>query len=197
MTSDTARFRIPQTWFWTVACFTAMGVMVADANLGLLEQPWRGLLKVLVLVFAAGTLVSNYRQSEAEGPLSPAYETLGMRVMATTVLCIAVFSVGAAIYQRVPLGTPALWLLGLSAALPVLALIWAMGRYLAEEADEYLRHLAIMSALIGLAAVLVLASVWGFLESLGLVAHFPSWYAIPLFCLANGVGRAWLKARNR
>jgi cytochrome bd-type quinol oxidase subunit 2 len=197
VTSDTAPIRVPQTWFWTVACFSAMALMVADANLDLLEQPWHGLLKVLVVVFAAGTMISGYVQSEAEGPLSAAYRTFGIRMVVTVGVCVFVFSAGSRIFRSVPLETPALWLLGLVTAVPVLGFVWIMARYLAEETDEYLRHLAIMSALIGLAVVLVVATVWGWLESLGLVPHAWPGYAIPLFCLASGAGRGWLKARNR
>jgi hypothetical protein len=79
----------------------------------------------------------------------------------------------------------------------VLGIVWLMARYLAEEPDEYLRHLAVTSALIGLAIVLVVATVWGFLENLGLVGHVWSWYAVPLFAVAYALGRAWLKARGR
>jgi hypothetical protein len=174
-----------------------MAAMMVDANLDLLDQPWRSLLKVMVLVCAAGTLVSGHRQAEAEGPPSRALDVFNTRVMVWVGACLFTFAVGAAISHRVPLGTPERWLLGLVTSIPALALIWTTARYLADETDEYLRQLAMMSALIGLAVVLAIASVWGVLEALGLVPHFSTWWLIPIFGFANGAGRAWLKARSR
>lgn len=170
--------------------------MVADANLDLLPNPWHWMLKVLVVVLVVPMLVFGRREAAAEGPLSPALRTLNLRVFLAVAFCITTFAVGASVYKSLPTGSPALWALGLVTAVPLLGVIWAWGRYLSEETDEYLRHLAIMSALIGLGAVLVLATVWGFLENLGLVPHIWSWYVVPLFAVANGLGRAWLKLRS-
>lgn len=197
MTGDTATFRIPPSWFWMVAFFAAMAGMVADANLELLDAPWRSLLKVLVFVLAGGAFMAGQRQAAAEGPPSRALDAYNMSMTVIVGACVLTFAVGASIHQRVQLGQAELWLLGLATSLPVLALIGATARYLARETDEYLRHLMIMSALIGLAAVLVVANVWGFLETLGLVPHFWIWWLIPVFGLANGAGRAVLKARAR
>jgi hypothetical protein len=197
MTDGSSTFRVPRSWWWTAAYFGALAMMVADANLALLRDPWHLLLKVLVVILLVPMLVSGLRQERAEGPTSPAFRNLGARTLAGVGGCVLVFSVSAAIYRDLQPGSAVLWPLALVTAVPVLWLVWAMGQYLAEESDEYLRHLATMSALIGLAAVLVVATVWGFLEALELVPHVPAWYAVPLFAVANGVGRGWLKARSR
>lgn len=197
MSTETPAFRIPPSWFWTVACFAAMAAMVADANLDLLDDPWRTLLKVMVLILAAGTLVAGHRQARAEGPPSRALDIYNWRLMVGVGLCVLVLAAGANVHDRMPIGIPGLWLLGLVMSSPVLALVWATARYLADETDEYLRQLAMMSALIGLAAVMAVATVWAVLESLGLLPHFWMWWLLPVFGLANGAGRAWLKARAR
>lgn len=197
MTSETRSFRMPRSWLWGVAYWTVLAAMVADANLGLLQDPWHWMLKVLVLILVIPLLISGHRQAREEGPVSSALTACNLRMGVAAGACILVFSVAANIYHRVPLDTPALWLLGLVTAMPVLTMIWIMGWYLAEETDEYLRHLATMSALIGLAAVLVLATVWGFLNDLGLVPHVSTWWLVPFFAVANGIGRAFLKASAR
>ena len=197
MTNESTPAFPPRSWLWTAAYFAALAGMVADHNLGLLQDPWRWMLKVLVVILIVPMLVSGRRQAKLDGPESPAFRAFGFRMLGAAGACILVFSIGVSVYRSLPPGSPALWLLALVTAVPLLSMVWAMGRYLSEETDEYLRHLAIMSALIGLAAVLVIATVWGFLENLGLVPHVWSWYVVPLFGLANGIGRAWLKARSR
>jgi len=197
MTTDQPPLGVPRSWLWAAAYWTALAAMVADANLGVLADPWRWMLKVLVVILVVPMLVFGRREAVAEGPPSRALDTYNYRVMFGVGACVAVFSIGAAVYRGLAPGSPVLWLLALVSAVPLLFVIWAMARYLRDEADEYLRHLAIMSALIGLAAVLVLATIWGFLENLRLVPHVWSWYVVPLFAVSYGLGRAWLKARNR
>jgi hypothetical protein len=196
MTGDILGIRVPQSWLWAVAYFSALGAMVADAHLKLLDDPWHWLLKVLVVVLVVPFLISARRQAKEEGPVSHALDTLNARVVTGVFALILVFGAGATLYRELPDGSPWLWPLGLATAVPLLFVIWSMGRYLAEERDEYLRHLAVTSALIGLAVVLVFATVWGFLENLGLVPHMWTWLLVPLFCAANGIGRGWLKARR-
>lgn len=196
VTSDILGFRVPRSWLWATIYFGALAAMVADANLALLDHPWSSLLRVLVVVLVVPFVISARRQAKEEGPLSHALDTLNARVVTGVFAMILVFGAGASLSRDLPPGSAWLWPLGLATAVPLLFLIWSMGRYLAEETDEYLRHLAMTSALIGLAVVLVVATVWGFLENLGLVPHMWTWLLVPLFCAANGIGRGWLKARR-
>ena len=197
MTSETRSFRMPRSWLWGVVYWTVLAGMVADANLDLLPDPWHWMLKVLVLILAVPLVISAYRQTKEEGPPSPARDMLNFQVLAAVGACVLMFSIGAGIYRGLAPGSAWLWPLALATAAPLLFLIWAMGRYLTKETDEYLRHLEAMSALIGLGAVLVLATVWGFLEAFRLVPHMWPWLLVPFFSLAYGIGRAWLKASGR
>lgn len=72
-------------------------------------------------------------------------------------------------------------------ALPLVAIIAALAFYLVEEDDEFLRARMIESLLWGLAAVLVISTVWGFLEALADVPRLPLHWLFPAFCLAMGI----------
>ena len=76
--------------------------------------------------------------------------------------------------------------------LPALAMIVVMGLYLFEEEDEYLRHRASVSSIIGLGFVLVLGTVWGFLETFGLVPHIWAWWVVPAWAMGLGMGQGLL-----
>ena len=88
-----------------------------------------------------------------------------------------------------------LWGLALLPAAGALAMVAAMARLLIEEQDEYLRLKLAQSALFGTGALLVLATIWGFLEQFRLVPHVPAWAAIPVFVIAIGVSRCLTWAR--
>lgn len=79
----------------------------------------------------------------------------------------------------------------LLAALPGLAVVgvfWAMARLLIEETDEYQRMLLARQSLVATAFALSLASVWGFLENFGLVAHVDAFYIAILWFAGLGLG---------
>jgi hypothetical protein len=70
---------------------------------------------------------------------------------------------------------PLAYLVGLLPALAVSGFFWTMGRYLVEEADEYLRMLQIRQLLIATGIALTAETMWGFLEGFGLLPHVLSW----------------------
>ena len=74
-------------------------------------------------------------------------------------------------------------------ALPLVVVIWSMGRYLVEETDEYQRARRIQSILWGTGATLAIATVWGFLESFAGFPHLPAYYVFIVFCAALGVAQ--------
>lgn len=74
-------------------------------------------------------------------------------------------------------------------ALPILGLFAAIGRYLIDERDEYLRMLMVRQTLIASAFALTIATLWGFLEGFGIVRHVEAFYVAVLWFGGLGVGR--------
>jgi hypothetical protein len=67
-------------------------------------------------------------------------------------------------------------------ALLIIGIFFAIGRYLIEEQDEYLRLLMVRQTLVASAVALSAATVWGFLESFGLAPHVDAyWFAVVWF----------------
>ncbi|RPF71798.1 hypothetical protein [Aurantiacibacter spongiae] len=110
-----------------------------------------------------------------------------------------VLGLGAAIsiFDRYNVGEAATMVLALLPVVPILAMIWAMARYLIEERDEYLRYRSAVSSLVGLALLLGVACFWGFLETFELVPHAPGWYAFPLWAIGMGLAQGWQALANR
>lgn len=82
-------------------------------------------------------------------------------------------------------------------ALPLLVVIWAMGRYLVEETDEYQRARQVQDILWGAGIMLALATVWGFLETYAGAPHAPAYFAFIVFCAAMGVAQCARKVADR
>jgi hypothetical protein len=72
-------------------------------------------------------------------------------------------------------------------AVPLLGLIWAMGRYLVEETDEYLRARLVEAILWATGVTLAATTVWGFLESYARAPHAPAYGVFILFCGVLGL----------
>jgi hypothetical protein len=73
-------------------------------------------------------------------------------------------------------------------ALPLIGMIWAMGRLLVEEQDEYLRSLHVRQFMIATGFMLTVTCVWGFLETFELVPHVPMYWAFIIWCAGLGIG---------
>lgn len=73
-------------------------------------------------------------------------------------------------------------------ALPIIGIFAAIGRYLVDESDEYLRMLTIRQTLIASGFALSCATVWGFLESFRLAPHVEAFYVAVLWFGGLGLG---------
>ena len=83
---------------------------------------------------------------------------------------------------------PLVWVLALIPGLAMLGIIYAYGMLIVEQKDEFIRMLIIRQVLIGTGIALSLATVWGFLEEFGLVAHVYPYYVAIAWILGIGFG---------
>ena len=73
-------------------------------------------------------------------------------------------------------------------ALPIIGVFFAMGLYLVDEQDEYLRMLTVRQTLWASGFMLSVATIWGFLENFDLVHHIDAYYAAVLGFGGLGLG---------
>ena len=101
----------------------------------------------------------------------------------------AVFLFGAVYaFKHHLLSGPAAYVAAILPALPIIGIFAAIGLYLAEEQDEYVRMLMVRQTLWASGFALSLATIWGFLESFGLVGHVESFYVAVLWFGGLGIG---------
>ena len=83
---------------------------------------------------------------------------------------------------------PLKYLVAMLPALPIIGIFGAIGRYLVEEQDEYVRMLMIRQTLFASAFALSLATVWGFLESFDMAGHIEAFYIAAVWFFGLGLG---------
>lgn len=112
---------------------------------------------------------------------TPAWKRYNWRVIWLS-LVYALFLISAVYgfkHQLIPAGFK--YIVAVLPALPIVGLFVAMGRYLVEEQDEYVRMLMIRQSLWASGFTLSLATVWGFLDNFGLVGHIDGYWIVVWF----------------
>jgi hypothetical protein len=87
--------------------------------------------------------------------------------------------------------------LALLPALSIIAVFLALGSYLVEEEDEYLRARTIKQILWGTGLALSALTFWGFPEDAGLLPHLPSYFAAVFWFAGFGIANLLLKALDQ
>lgn len=129
-------------------------------------------------------------------PSRPAMRLYNRRVL-TASAAYAILLIGAE--YAVTHFTTGLVLRAVMALLPGLAIVAifvALGRYLVDETDEYLRFRMVRQMLWATGATLSLATIWGFLDVFEVVPRLPLYTVAILWFFCLGVAGAILKARG-
>lgn len=80
------------------------------------------------------------------------------------------------------------YLVAILPALPIIGIFVAIGRYLVEEQDEYIRMLMVRQTLWATSIALSAATIWGFLENFDLVGHADGYWVSICWFFGLGVG---------
>ena len=177
--------------FWG-GLFVASAAAVAGLKLSGAVEGGTAYLLFLVPMALLVPFYRSLRQPRERGCVSPAALRYNRRMLLSTFGYVLGLGIAVWVWRNMDPSTPVTWLLAMLPIVPVLSMIYSMGRYIIDEDDEYLRHRAIMASLVGLGLVLTLGSFWGFLETFELVPHVPGWWTVPVWALGMGAGNAWM-----
>lgn len=136
------------------------------------------------------------RLEAASGCTSAASQRYARRIM------VAAFAYVIALFGAIWLSkigtypTPIYVAIALAPSFPIIAMIWAMGRLLVEEKDEYLRTRHIHHALVATGVTLALVTVWGFLEQFNVVPHVAAYWVFPAWAMSLGLSQCWSAVRS-
>jgi hypothetical protein len=119
---------------------------------------------------------------------SPAWVRYNWRIVWLSLL-YSVFLIGAVYgFKHKLVGSSLSYLVAILPALPIIGIFAAIGRYLVEEQDEYVRMLMVRQTLWASGFALSLATIWGFLENFDLVGHADGYYVVVAWYFGLGLG---------
>ena len=140
------------------------------------------------LVWLSREAAANARRRGCATAAGMAYNR---RMLPLSAAYVVVLLGAILMHDRLHVTGPVLYLIAILPALPLIGVVWALGRFLVEETDEYQRALAVRKMLVATGFLLVLATIWGFLEQFGLVPHLPAYWCFIVWCIGLGAGAAW------
>lgn len=129
-------------------------------------------------------------------PYSPAQRRYNKHVVILSLVYAVTLIVVVTLFAQRLIGGPLAYLVGVLPALPIIGIFLAVGRYLIDEKDEYLRMLMVRQSLIASGFTLSVLTIWGFLESVDLVPHVDAYYAAVLWFVGLGIGAIANKLRT-
>jgi hypothetical protein len=174
------------------AALTIAGIALGSRVIRELHWGWWGTIVLFALAFAAtvGLALLAERRTKRIGADSPANRRYNRRILVFALLYGASLIGSAWAWRAAHVGGPWLWPIAAAPALAVLGMIWAMGRLIIEETDEYLRWKIVAHSLVATGGLLAVTTFWGFLEMFKLVPHVPAWGSLPLFAVLMGLSQA-------
>lgn len=126
--------------------------------------------------------------ARAKGEFSDAMQRYTDRTLIWTFSYVGAIALSVFLYHRFELPNVMLWFVAILPSLPIIYFVWAVGRYLIDEKDEYVRMRQVNAAITATGFLLILATFWGFLGSFGLVPHVPTWAAVPVWASGLIIG---------
>jgi hypothetical protein len=181
--------------FWVGLFLASVAAVVGLKVSGAIEGGTAYLLFLVPTVLLVPLYRATQRCERAKGSSSPAVVRYNRGALMSSLAYVLGLGVAMWVWRNLEPSTEVTWLLAMLPIVPVLAFVYVMGRYIVEEADEYLRHRATMASLVGLGLVLAFGSFWGFLETFELVPHVPGWWTVPVWALGMGLAQAWMSWR--
>lgn len=124
---------------------------------------------------------------------TPAWKRYNLRVIWLSLVYVAFLlpAVYGFKHQLVPHALA--YVVAMLPALPIIGIFGALGRYLVEEQDEYVRMLMVRQILWASAFTLSIATTWGFLDNFGLVGRVDGYWIIVVWYFGLGLGSLYNK----
>ena len=147
------------------------------------------------LMFLAFAVYEGRRARKYSGPMSAAMRRYKNRLIVMMLGYFVFLALAVWANDRYDMTGVLAWILAILPALPIIGVIWAIGRLIIEETDEYLRQVHIRGQLIATGFMLSVVTIWGFLEQFELVPHVVAYWAFVVWCGGLGISKIFEQPR--
>lgn len=174
-------------WIWGASFIIAMfGAGIFARAVGL-NDFWSMAIMVPPMLLLIPLIRSGEKRGAELGCMSPALKRYNRRALIWSFAYVSALFFAVTVQAQVDLKGPSLWLIAVLPSLPIFYFVYTLFAYLREEQDEYLKMNFVEQMLAGLGLLIVLATLWGFLGSFGVVPHAPGWLALPVWAIGMGI----------
>ncbi len=119
---------------------------------------------------------------------TPAWKRYNWRVIWLSLAYAVLLIAAVYTFKHKLAGSSLAYLVAVLPALPVIGIFAAIGRYLVEEQDEYVRMLMVRQTLWASGFALSAATVVGFLQNFGLIAPVDGYWIVVVWYFGLGIG---------
>lgn len=179
---------LPKTGLATLVYVVTLLGAIAAAQLLSPSGPWLAVTIAVPVLALVWMIHQCSRHRRAAGPPSGAQRAYLRRFLPLMLLYAALLFAAVWLQKAWEPAGPLAIILAILPALPLIGVIWAMGRLVVDEKDEYQRSLTVRQILVATGFMLSVTSVWGFLENSGQVPHLPMFWAFIIWCGGLGIG---------
>lgn len=174
-------------WFVIFAVYL-VGVIAALDMFDIKSKLIANLAVLTSMAFLAKAGLNAMANAGKQGLPGGAMRSYLQRMLVVSIAYVgAVFAASSLIEE----GDPVTFVSVLIALVPGVAVVgyfYAMGRYVTEQQDEFLKMLMVRQSLIATGLAFSAASIWGFLESFGQVPHLDAYWWPILWFFGLGIG---------
>lgn len=189
MTDTQAQAHNRPVIFWFLLFAAALGAMGLIVNQSNIDDPLIAnammVVPVIFLVKAGLNAAHNARLKGDRG--TPQANYLKRMLLVSLLYLGSLFAATMLIDDGDPI-TPLSIAIAIVPGVAVVGYFWAMGRFIVELKDEFVRMLMVRQALIATGLALSAASVWGFLESFEQAPHLDAYWWPILWFFGIAVG---------
>jgi hypothetical protein len=191
-----APFRRFSTILWGLAFGAVMLGAVIGGRFAELNAFWSMVVMLPPMLLLIPYMRSYEARATTLGCASPALNRYNRRQLIWAFVYVAALFTAITAQDWLDPDGALLWIVAMLPALPIFYFVYILRAYLREEEDEYLKMRFVDNALWGLGALMVIATIWGFLESFRLVPHVEGWLALPVWGIGMGAADFIKKLRG-
>lgn len=127
--------------------------------------------------------------------MAQAQQALRRRAIPIMSLYFVLFAAVDWLFSNHSIRGAAAYLLAVTPAVPLIAAIFILGRYIREETDEFKRAVFVEALLWALGVTMVLTTAWGFIEMFVPDLHVPVLWVFPAFCATAAASKLFVRRR--
>ncbi|WP_260482844.1 hypothetical protein [Sphingomicrobium flavum] len=175
--------------FWFLLFFASLGAMGLILDQSDISDPLIANAMMLVpMIFLVKAGLNAMHNAGRQGERGSPQRNYLMRMLVVSLAYVgSLFAATSLINDGDPI-TPLSVAIAIVPGLAVVGYFWAMGRYIVELKDEFVRMLMVRQSLIATGLAFSAASVWGFLESFEQAPHLDAYWWPILWFFGIGVG---------